>query len=101
MPFARSLCKPPGLPRQSLPLALSWNSESLCAGEAELLPPVSFVLLIPALGSPLTSGSCFPPALEDRRGRVWPNALHQAGAMPSSPAPPEPSGSSARIIRLC
>lgn len=60
MPFTRSLCKPPGLLRPSVPLALSWNSESLCAGEAELLPPVSFVLLIPALGSPLTSGSCFP-----------------------------------------
>lgn len=100
MPFARSLCKPPGLPRQSLPLALSWNSESLCAGKAELLPPSQLRPAHPCSGLTSDLRVLLSLGLEDRRGQVWPNALHQAGAMPSSPAPPEPSGSSARIIRL-
>lgn len=42
-------------------LALSFNSESLCDGEAELLAPGQLCPAHPALGSPLSRGSCFTP----------------------------------------
>lgn len=69
-------------------------------GKQSFLPLVNFVLLILLWGHLCPEGPASPPALEDRRGQIWPNALHQAGAMPSSPVSPEPPGSSACIIRL-